>query len=69
VESLIAPIVVAYIAVGILFSIFFAVSGVARLDSAAIGSPITFRILTIPAATALWPLLLTKMLRKRGDET
>ena len=66
-ESLIVPIVAAYIGVGILFGIFFAVSGAARLDSAAIGSPITFRILTIPAATALWPLLLVKMLRKRGD--
>jgi len=69
VESLIVPIVVAYLAVGILFGIFFAASGAARLDSAAIGSPITFRILTIPAATALWPLLLVKLLRKRGDET
>ena len=68
-ESLIVPIIAAYVAVGMLFGIFFAVSGAARLDSTAIGSPITFRILTIPAATALWPLLLVKLLRKRGDET
>ncbi len=57
-----------YIAAGLLFGVFFAVSGVARLDPVAKGSPITFRILTIPAATALWPLLLIKMLRQRGAE-
>lgn len=62
-------IVVAYIVVGLLFGIFFAVSGVARLDPVAKGAPITFRILTIPAATALWPLLLIKLIRGQGDAT
>ena len=63
--SLILPIAVSYIAVGLLHGVFFAVYGVARLDPVAKGSPITFRILTIPAATALWPFLLVKTLSKR----
>ena len=67
-DSPIFVIAMGYIAAGLLFGVFFAVSGVARLDPVAKGSPITFRILTIPAATALWPLLLIKMLRQRRAE-
>ncbi len=67
-NSPILVIVMGYIGAGLLFGVFFAVSGVARLDPVAKGSPITFRILTIPAATALWPLLLIKMLRQRRAE-
>lgn len=68
-ESLIVLVLAIYIAVGLLFGVFFAVSGAARLDPGAMGSPITFRILMIPAATALWPLLLVKILKKREEAT
>ena len=68
-ESLIVPIVIIYIAAGLLFGVFFAVYGVVRLDPVAKGSPITFRILMIPAATALWPFLLVKTLRRGGAAT
>ena len=67
-DSPVVVIAVGYIAAGLLFGIFFALGGFARLDPAAKGSSITFRILTIPAATALWPLLLIKMLRQRRAE-
>jgi hypothetical protein len=63
-EALIIPVVVFYLASGLLFGVFFAVIGVAKLDPVAKGSPITFRLLTIPAATALWPVLLVKILRQ-----
>ena len=66
--SLIVLIAVGYIAAGLLFGVFFAVSGAARLDPVAKGAPLTFRVLTIPAATALWPLLLIKLLGQRRTE-
>ncbi len=67
--SLIVPVLALYVAVGLLFGVFFAASGAARLDPGAMGSPITFRILMIRVATALWPLLLVKILRKKEEAT
>ena len=52
-----------YLAVGLLFGIFFARKGVQVLDPVATGSPFSFRLLVIPGATALWPVLLIKLLR------
>ena len=62
---LVGMIAVGYIAAGLLFGVFFAAVGVAKLDPVAKDSPIAFRILMIPGATALWPLLLGKLLGRR----
>lgn len=51
-----------YAAVGFLFALAFAAKGVERLDPAAHGSTLGFRLLVLPAATALWPLLLRRWL-------
>lgn len=64
--TMILPFVMGYVVAGILFGIFFAIKGAAVLDPAAKGAPIGFRILVIPAAAALWPLLLVKLLRRKG---
>ena len=58
-----------YLAVGLLFGIFFAWQGVKLLDPVANGSPFTFRLLVIPGATALWPLLLTKIIKRKSQAT
>ncbi len=65
-ESLIVGVVAAYLAIGLLFGIFFAFKGAALLDPVATGAPLGFRILVLPGAVALWPLLLVKLLVKRG---
>ena len=65
-ESLIIGLVAGYLAIGLLFGIFFAFKGAELLDPVAAGSPIGFRILVLPGAVALWPLLLVKLLFKRG---
>ncbi len=52
-----------YVAIGVLFAVAFIVFGVGRIDSAAKGAPITFRLLILPGAAALWPVLLKSWLR------
>jgi hypothetical protein len=53
----------AYLGAGFLFALGFAARGAGRLDPVATrGSP-GFRILILPGATLLWPLLLAKLLR------
>ncbi len=50
---------------GLVFAVYFALSGVARVDDAAKGSGFGFRLLIIPASAALWPLLLARVLSGR----
>ena len=55
----------AYLALGLLFAVPFAARWAGRLDSAArAGSP-GFRVLIVPGAVLLWPLLLSRLFRAR----
>jgi hypothetical protein len=51
-----------YTVLGLVFALVFVAFGVGRIDSAAKGSPLTFRLLIFPGAAALWPLLLKRWL-------
>jgi hypothetical protein len=53
-----------YLALGVLFSLFFVTIGIGRIDPAARGAGITFRILMIPASVILWPMLFLKTVRR-----
>lgn len=49
-----------YTACGLAVGIPFVVRGVDRVDSAARGAPVGFRLLILPGVIALWPLMATK---------
>ena len=51
-----------YLLVGCLFGGWFVFAGHRRLDASAAGSSLPTRLLWFPAALALWPLLLTRIL-------
>ncbi|MGH7243588.1 MAG: hypothetical protein ACREJD_09250 [Phycisphaerales bacterium] len=55
--------VAAYIAVGASFAIVFVFRGIQRIDPAAEHSGLPFRVILIPGATALWPVLLRRWMR------
>lgn len=55
-----------YAGVGLLFAIAFVARGAARIDRAAAGATIGFRLIVLPAAMALWPWLLGRWLRAKG---
>ena len=52
-----------YGAVGLGFAVAFAAFGAARIDRNAHGASFGFRLLVLPGATALWPILLRRWLR------
>lgn len=54
-----------YVALGALFAIWFALVGAARLDPVARAGTLGFRVVTLPGACALWPILLRRTLRAR----
>jgi len=53
----------AYAAIGLFFALAFVTIGVGRIDHAARGAPLGFRLTILPASAALWPVLLSRWLR------
>ncbi len=56
-----------YLGLGLVFAVAFIVRGAGSIDEVARASPWHVRMLWMPGAAALWPLLLVTWLRaKRG---
>lgn len=55
-----------YLAAGLLFALVFVTLGVQRLDGDAKGATVGFRVLIVPGAVLLWPLLATRWVRGAG---
>lgn len=55
-----------YLLLGLLFAIAFAFRGASRIDPAARQGTVGFRLVIIPGAAALWPLLARRWLRRQG---
>jgi hypothetical protein len=62
VAEIIAAVLTAYMGVGFLFAIAFVAWGVSRVDEAAAGSGLAFRLMIIPGVAALWPVMLLRWL-------
>jgi hypothetical protein len=58
IAELLVTAVGVYLALGLIFAMWFVSAGVARLDTAAKGSGVPFRMLIVPGTVALWPVLL-----------
>jgi len=52
-----------YAVLGLLFALASVTRGIGRIDHAAQGAPIGFRLIIFPASAALWPVLLRKWWR------
>jgi hypothetical protein len=57
---IIAGVLAVYALVGVVFAIAFVMRGIERVDPVAHGSGLAFRLLVLPGAAALWPVLLRK---------
>ena len=57
-----------YSAAGAVFAVPFALRGAGAIDPAAKGGTWGFRVLTLPAVVALWPLMLAKWMRAGAKE-
>ena len=53
-----------YLLGGVLFVIPFLMNGLEKIDEGAHGSTIGFKIIIIPGVIVLWPLLLSKWMKK-----
>ena len=55
-----------YLAVGALFAMVIALTGLARIDAGARDMPWSTRLLILPGLVALWPMMLVKCLRQKA---
>lgn len=55
----------AYCLLGLVVGVPFVLRGVDRLDPAARGAPLGFRLLILPGSVALWPWLMRKWIQAR----
>jgi len=56
-----------YLALGAVFAPLFVAFGIHRVDATARASSWGFRLLVLPGAVALWPLLATRWARGGGE--
>jgi hypothetical protein len=63
--SAIVTVLLFYLAAGLAFAIWFAVRGAGRLDPVAAAGSGGFRLLIVPGAALLWPLLALRAVSKR----
>ena len=55
-----------YLLCGFSFGVFFVTRGFPRVDRAAAGATVGFRLIVLPGVIALWPLLLRRWLAGTG---
>lgn len=67
--ELLARAFLLYVAGGAIFASWFVYAGANRMDPAARGSSIGFRVLIFPGAVGLWPYLLARLLSDNGQRT
>ncbi|HLF64242.1 MAG TPA: hypothetical protein VI603_10835 [Saprospiraceae bacterium] len=54
-----------YLMIGVLFAIWFTISGVNKIDAGMPHAPWTVRVLIFPGSVLLWVVLLIKYLKTR----
>ena len=64
VASTLVGIAAVYLAIGVAFGLWFVLRGVNRLDSGAAQGTWGFRVIILPGAAALWPLLAMRVARR-----
>lgn len=65
VVSIIFLAVAIYLIAGVLFAVFFLIKGIEKIDTAAHGSGLGFRLIILPGTVVLWPVLLNKLMKAK----
>lgn len=54
-----------YVGIGLVFGLLFVVLGASRIDHAAQGVGVFFRLIVLPGVAGLWPLMVIRLLSMR----
>jgi hypothetical protein len=64
VVTIILNIMAVYLILGIIFSIYFLLKGMIKLDDGTMNSPWHFKLIIWPGVVLFWSVLLFKLMRK-----
>ena len=64
--TLLVTVLSVYAALGLLFAVAFVLVGAGRIDPVARAGSVGFKLLIVPGAAALWPLLALRWMRSAG---
>lgn len=67
VAKALVDLLAAYAGVGLVFGVMFVWRGMARVDAAAQGTGLFFRMLVLPGVAAFWPMFLARWARGMSD--
>jgi hypothetical protein len=67
VAEVLLGILAVYLAVGFIFALAFVIRGVQRIDPAAEKATLGFRIIILPGAVALWPVLAARWISGKAS--
>lgn len=62
-------IINSYLIIGLLFGVYFVLAGCSRIDPTAASAKVVVRLMWLPAALLLWPLLLKKIFQVTSQES
>jgi hypothetical protein len=62
IAQVIPTIILIYLAIGLVFGIYFFIRGAAQMDELIKDSKWTVRLLFVPGAIGLWPILFLKLI-------
>ncbi|HEY2013460.1 MAG TPA: hypothetical protein VGH38_08165 [Bryobacteraceae bacterium] len=65
--ELFVGVLTAYGLAGAVFAAAFVTLGIGKVDPVAAHAPVGFRLIVMPGAAALWPLLLVRWIRAGGS--
>jgi hypothetical protein len=63
--SLMFIAITVYMVAGFVFTIFFQIKGLSKIDEGVHGATIGFRIIIIPGCIVFWPVLLRKWVKNK----
>jgi hypothetical protein len=58
---------IVYLGIGLLFGLAFVALGVSRIDPAAKGAGLGFRLIIFPGVLALWPLMIRRWIAGKKE--
>ena len=68
IAEIMVTVAAVYLACGVAIGVPFVLRGLNRVDAAAQGSSLAFRLLLLPGTIALWPVMVRKWLSARRPE-
>jgi hypothetical protein len=64
--SIVIDLMFLYFGIGLLFGVWFVITGASKLDKGVVGTPWHFRLMLLPGSILIWSILLYKLVSRKS---